>query len=50
VARGMGDKEISAALQMSQHNVDYHLRQLRKRFGVRNRMQLVQAALTTQAA
>jgi DNA-binding CsgD family transcriptional regulator len=50
VARGMADKEISARLQMSLHNVDYHLRRLRHRFGVRNRMQLVQAALTAQAA
>jgi DNA-binding CsgD family transcriptional regulator len=41
---GMADKAISACLALSAHNVDYHLRQLRKRFGVRNRLQLVQAA------
>lgn len=45
VARGLGDKQIAARLSLSAHNVDYHLRQLRRRFGARNRVQLTQAAL-----
>ncbi len=45
VARGMPDKLIASQLDLSLHNVDYHMRQLRKRFGVRNRVQLMQAAL-----
>jgi DNA-binding CsgD family transcriptional regulator len=45
VARGLGDKQIAALLSLSSHNVDYHLRQLRRRFSVRNRVQLTQAAL-----
>lgn len=44
LSRGMGDKQIAARLDMSRHNVDYHLRRLRKRFGARNRVQLMQAA------
>jgi DNA-binding CsgD family transcriptional regulator len=43
VSQGLGDKAIAAKLGMGAHNVDYHLRQLRKRFGVRNRVQLMQA-------
>jgi DNA-binding CsgD family transcriptional regulator len=50
VARGMPDKVIASQLNLSPHNVDYHLRRLRKRFGVRNRVQLTQAALTQQAS
>lgn len=42
---GLGDKQIAARLSMSLHNVDYHLRQLRRRFDVHNRVQLTQAAL-----
>jgi len=45
VARGLPDKQIAAQLDLSLHNVDYHLRRLRKRFGVRNRVQLTQAAM-----
>jgi DNA-binding CsgD family transcriptional regulator len=45
LSRGMGDKQIAARMDISRHNVDYHLRRLRKRFGVRNRVQLMQAAL-----
>ena len=44
VVRGMADKEISAQLKLSPHTVDYHLRQLRKRFGARNRVQLLLAS------
>ncbi|MBX3621608.1 MAG: autoinducer binding domain-containing protein [Rhizobacter sp.] len=44
VAHGLGDKQIAARLSLSLHNVDYHLRQLRRRFAVRNRVQLTQAA------
>ena len=45
LALGQSDKEIAYRLQLSAHTVDYHMRQLRKRFGVRNRVQLMQAAL-----
>lgn len=46
LVRGMADREISEHLKLSPHTVDYHLRQLRKRFGARNRVQLI---LATQA-
>ncbi len=45
LARGMADKVIAADLGLSLHNVDYHLRQLRRRFRVHNRLQLMQAVL-----
>lgn len=44
ISQGLGDKEIAARLGCTLHNVDYHLRQLRRRFGVRNRVQLMHAA------
>lgn len=44
LARGLCDKQIAGRLQLSPHTVDYHMRQLRKRYGARNRVQLVQAA------
>ncbi|HWP19231.1 MAG TPA: LuxR family transcriptional regulator [Burkholderiaceae bacterium] len=43
--RGQSDKEIASRLHLSLHKVDYHLRQLRRRFAVRNRVQLVNAAV-----
>lgn len=43
VSQGLGDKAIAAKLGIGLHNVDYHMRQLRKRFTVRNRVQLMQA-------
>jgi DNA-binding CsgD family transcriptional regulator len=43
--RGMADKQIASCLALSPHTVDYHMRQLRKRFGARNRTQLMPAAL-----
>ena len=45
LARGLADKQIADRLDLSPHTVDYHMRQLRKRFGARNRMQLVPQAL-----
>lgn len=45
VARGLCDKQIAARLNLSAHTIDYHLRQLRRRFDARNRVQLAQAAL-----
>jgi len=45
LARGMRDKEIASQLDIPVHNVDYHLRRLRGVFGVRNRVQLIEAAL-----
>jgi DNA-binding CsgD family transcriptional regulator len=41
----MRDKEIASQLDIPVHNVDYHLRRLRGVFGVRNRVQLIEAAL-----
>lgn len=46
LAKGLCDKEIARRLDLSSYNVDYHLRQLRKRFSARNRVQLVNAAMT----
>jgi DNA-binding CsgD family transcriptional regulator len=40
IAEGASDKEIGRRLDTSAHNVDYHLRKLRKRFGVANRTEL----------
>ena len=40
IAEGASDKEIGRRLDTSAHNVDYHLRKLRKRFGVANRIEL----------
>lgn len=42
---GQSDKEIAYGLQLSSHAVDYHMRQLRRRFAARNRVQLLNAAL-----
>jgi len=42
LACGLGDKQIAGRLALSMHTVDYHMRQLRKRFGARNRVQLIQ--------
>ena len=39
---GMSDKQIAYALSITRHNVDYHMRQLRRRYGARNRVQLAQ--------
>lgn len=44
LAQGQSDKQIALGLKLSSHAVDYHLRQLRRRFAVRNRVQLVNAA------
>ncbi|MPW20513.1 LuxR family transcriptional regulator [Paraburkholderia sp. CNPSo 3157] len=40
IAEGASDKEIGRRLDTSAHNVDYHLRKLRRRFGVSNRIEL----------
>ncbi|AKJ30910.1 helix-turn-helix transcriptional regulator [Caldimonas brevitalea] len=42
--RGLSDKEIAAVVQTTRANVDYHMRKLRKRFSVQNRVQLLQVA------
>ena len=44
VARGESDKRIAHHLCISSHAVDYHMRQLRNRFAVHNRVQLAQAS------
>ena len=41
--QGRSDKEIAYHLKLSGHTVDYHMRQLRRRFAARNRVQLVNA-------
>lgn len=43
-ASGMSDREISTQLNMSISNVDYHMRQIRKKYGVLNRVQLAYLA------
>lgn len=45
---GRSDKEIAYRLQLSAHTIDYHMRQLRRRFAARNRVQLVKAAMQCQ--
>jgi DNA-binding CsgD family transcriptional regulator len=47
LACGLIDREIASALGLTMHGVDYHLRQLRKRFNARNRVELVQLATHT---
>ena len=42
---GMSDKQIAYALNVTRYNVDYHMRQLRRRFAARNRVQLAQRVL-----
>lgn len=42
---GQSDKQIAHRLSLSLHAVDYHMRQLRRRFCARNRVQLVNAAM-----
>lgn len=42
--QGRSDKEIAYRLHLSSHAVDYHMRQLRRRFAARNRVQLVNAS------
>lgn len=49
VVHGLTDREIAQRLQVSEHAVDYHLRQLRQRFAVRNRVQLVSAVARVMA-
>jgi DNA-binding CsgD family transcriptional regulator len=41
LTQGMSDKAIAHALSLSTHTVDYHLRVLRSKFNVHNRIQLV---------
>lgn len=40
LAGGMSDKQIAARLRTTPHNVDYHLRLLRRRYGAANRTHL----------
>lgn len=40
VVGGLSDKQIAARLQTTPHNVDYHLRLLRRRYGAANRTHL----------
>jgi DNA-binding CsgD family transcriptional regulator len=43
--QGRSDKEIAYRLHLTSHAVDYHMRQLRRRFAARNRVQLVNASV-----
>jgi DNA-binding CsgD family transcriptional regulator len=40
VARGLSDKEIAQRLDTSHHNIDYHLRAIRRKLGASNRTHL----------
>ena len=44
LAAGMSDKEIAIKLHTTAHNVDYHLRLVRRRYGATNRAQLAYIA------
>lgn len=44
LAKGNSDRRIAEQLGLSAYAIDYHMRQLRRHFGVRNRIQLVNAA------
>lgn len=44
LTRGLSDRQIAESLRMSTHNVDYHLRLLKKRFGAANRVHLAYLA------
>lgn len=44
VTRGFSDREMAEALDMSPHNVRYHLRQLKKIYNAQNRVQLAYIA------
>ncbi|WP_341316715.1 autoinducer binding domain-containing protein [Paraburkholderia sp. IMGN_8] len=44
IASGLSDKQIALRLHTSVHNVDYHLRLLRKTYGVGNRAELAYLA------
>lgn len=44
LASGMSDKEIAIKLHTTAHNVDYHLRLIRRRYGATNRAQLAYIA------
>ena len=43
-ASGLSDRAIAQQLNMSRSNVDYHMRQIRKKYGVFNRVQLAYLA------
>jgi DNA-binding CsgD family transcriptional regulator len=45
---GHSDKVIADRLQLSSHTVDYHMRELRRRFSARNRVQLVHAVVARE--
>ena len=49
LGHGWSNKEIARSLCLSPHAVDYHLRQLRRRFAVHNRTQLARVALARHA-
>jgi DNA-binding CsgD family transcriptional regulator len=44
LTRGLSDREIAWQLDMSSHNVDYHVRQLKKKYSVQSRVQLAYLA------
>lgn len=44
VSKGLSDKEIARRLRTTTHNVDYHLRVLRRKYQVVNRAQLAYVA------
>lgn len=46
LAQGQSNKQIAHRLQLSADTVKYHMRELRRHFNVRNRMQLVSTAMS----
>lgn len=47
VARGLGNKEIAAALSLSTHTVKYHLASVLAKLGVRSRTEAVSLGIRT---
>jgi DNA-binding CsgD family transcriptional regulator len=47
VARGLGNKEIAAALDLSTHTVKYHLAAVLAKLGVRSRTEAVSRGIRT---
>jgi DNA-binding CsgD family transcriptional regulator len=50
VARGLTNREAAAHLYLSPHTIDFHLRQIFRKLGIRSRVELTRTLLEWQAA